>query len=93
MSVSKSNVESLEQIHNLPQNQTLEERVGKLEELAKVKSLRTCHEYSQCGLRKNGKYNIDPDGDLVGHEPFEVFCDFGAGWIICSRKKSRDRDC
>ena len=50
----------------------LEDRVAKLEELAKIGTLRSCYEYSQYGLKTNGHYMIDPDGGLIGQEPFQV---------------------
>ena len=50
----------------------LEERVAKLEDLAKVGTLRSCSEYSRFGLKKSGPYMIDPDGSLLGEEPFQV---------------------
>ena len=57
----------------------LEDRVSKLEELAKVGTLRTCAEYAQYGLKTSGLYMVDPDGPLLGHPPFQVFCNFDAG--------------
>ena len=57
----------------------LEDRVAKLEELAKVGTLRTCAEYAQYGLTTSGLYMVDPDGPLLGQPPFQVFCDFDAG--------------
>jgi len=61
--------------NQVTQNKTLEERVEHLEDLSKIKSLRSCHEYSLYGITTSGLYNIDPDGDLL-EEPIEVFCDF-----------------
>ena len=43
----------------------LESRVEKLEELAKIGTLRTCAEYAQYGLKTSGLYMIDPDGPLL----------------------------
>merc|ERR1712136_479323 len=60
--------------NQVTQNKTLEERVEHLEDLSKIKSLRSCHEYSLYGITTSGLYNIDPDGDLL-EEPIEVFCD------------------
>merc|ERR1712235_188839 len=57
----------------------IEDRVSKLEELAKIGTLRTCSEYAKFGLDADGQYLIDPDGPLMGHEPFKVFCNFTAG--------------
>ena len=50
----------------------LEGRVAKLEDLAKIGTLRSCYEYSQYGLKTSGPYLIDPDGGLIGQEPFQV---------------------
>jgi len=57
----------------------LEDRVTKLEDLAKIGTLRSCYEYSQYGLRTSGLYMIDPDGALIGQEPFQVYCNFTTG--------------
>ena len=59
--------------------QDLETRVAKLEELIKIGTLRSCAEYSQYGLKTDDYYLIDPDGPLLGHPPFRVFCNFTAG--------------
>ena len=61
--------------------QDLESRVAKLEELIRIGTLRSCAEYSQYGLKTNGFYQIDPDGPLLGHPPFQVFCNFTSGKI------------
>ena len=50
----------------------IEERLTKLEDLAKIGTLRSCFEYSQYGLKTSGAYMIDPDGGLIGQEPFQV---------------------
>ena len=60
----------------------LESRVDKLEELAKIGTLRTCAEYAQYGLKTSGLYMIDPDGPLLGQPPFQVFCDFKSGRYV-----------
>ena len=60
----------------------LEERVEKLEELAKIGTLRSCAEYAQYGLKSSGLYLVDPDGPLLGHPPFQVFCNFDAGGCV-----------
>ena len=60
-------------------NKTLEERVSNLEELSKIKTLRSCHEYAMYGITSSGNYSIDPDGELIGQEPFEVYCNFEDG--------------
>ena len=59
--------------------QDLEERVAKLEQLIRIGTLRSCAEYSQYGLKTDGFYMIDPDGPLLGHPPFQVFCNFTSG--------------
>ena len=51
----------------------LEARVAKLEELAKMNVLRSCAEYSQFGFSASGLYMVDPDGALLGEQPFQVF--------------------
>jgi len=63
-------------VDDMVQNKTLEERVSHLEDLAMIKSLRSCHEYSRYGITNSGLFTIDPDGDLVGLEPIEVYCNF-----------------
>ena len=57
-------------------NDSVEERLEHLEELSKIHTLRSCHEYDEYGINTSGKYFIDPDGPLVGIEPFEVYCNF-----------------
>jgi len=57
----------------------LEERVAKLEDIIKVTTLRSCSEYSNFGLTTSGYYMIDPDGPLIGQEPFQVLCNFTTG--------------
>ena len=54
------------------ENDNIEDRVTKLEDLAKIVTLRSCFEYSQYGLKTSGSYMIDPDGGLIGQEPFQV---------------------
>ena len=50
----------------------IEERVAKLDDLAKIGTLRSCFEYSKYGLKTSGPYMVDPDGGLIGQEPFQV---------------------
>ena len=80
-SISNEDFESfkLEMTHLRSRQDELESRVDKLEELAKIGTLRTCAEYAQYGLKTSGLYMIDPDGPLLGHPPFQVFCDFKSG--------------
>ena len=63
--------------------QDIEERVSKLEQLARIGTLRSCSEYAKYGLDSSGPYIIDPDGPLLGQEPFQVYCNFtsGLGWF------------
>jgi len=53
--------------------------VSKLEQLARIGTLRSCSEYARYGLETSGDYTIDPDGPLLGHQPFKVFCNFTSG--------------
>ena len=48
------------------------ERVDKLEQLSKYKTLRTCQEISNRGLTLSGMYDIDPDGQGIGYEPITL---------------------
>ena len=63
-------------LKNADDDDSLEKRVEKLEELSKFKTLRSCQELSNRGLRKSGSYDIDPDGEGIGYGPITVFCDF-----------------
>ena len=64
---------------NTKTGDALEDRVEKLEEIAKYKTLRTCNELSNRGLTLSGIYSIDPDGEGIGYEPIEVYCNFEKG--------------
>ena len=64
---------------NHQREQDLEARVAKLEELIRIGTLRSCAEYSQYGMKTDGLYMIDPDGPLLGHPPFQIFCNFTSG--------------
>ena len=57
----------------------LDERVGHLENLARSKLFRSCHEMYQQGINKTGFYEIDPDGESKGELPIEVYCNFEYG--------------
>ena len=57
-------------------DKSVEERLQHLEELSKIHTLRSCNEYDEYGINTSGTYFIDPDGPLVGIEPFEVHCNF-----------------
>ena len=48
----------------------IEERLSHVEELSKIKVARTCEELARHGVRKNGLYHIDPDGELIGKNYF-----------------------
>ena len=48
----------------------IEERLSYVEELSKIKVARTCEELARHGVRKNGLYHIDPDGELIGKNYF-----------------------
>jgi len=67
-------------------NESLEERVEeleaqveRLEELAKIHTLRSCSEYAMFGVTKSGFYEVDPDGPLIGNPPFTAYCRFTGG--------------
>ena len=85
----RSSNENLSNKYNdlMSRQDILEDRVEKLEELAKVGTLRTCAEYAQYGLTTSGLYMVDPDGPLLGQPPFQVFCNFDAGkdYIFCAK--------
>ena len=36
---------------------------------------RTCREYYENGSCQDGIYKVDPDGNGIGMEPFDVYCD------------------
>jgi len=57
---------------------SLEDRVDYLEEVSKIKVLRTCAEMEQHGVKTSGFYNLDPDGDNIGNAPIRAYCDFEA---------------
>jgi len=76
--VNKANMKefSTKQDHFVLKNKTLEQRVEHLEDLSRTQVLRSCHEYLAFGITTSGYFMIDPDGTLIGHPPFEVFCNF-----------------
>jgi len=57
----------------------LEAQVERLEELAKIHTLRSCSEYAMFGVTKSGFYEVDPDGPLIGNPPFTAYCSFVGG--------------
>ena len=59
-----------------PLDPSLEDRLEKLESLARIGTLRSCEEYSKYGIKTSGVYNIDPDGLLIGKPPIQVICTF-----------------
>ena len=54
----------------------LEDRVEKLEQLSKYKTLHTCHELASRGVTLSGVYDVDPDGDGIGQPPIQAYCNF-----------------
>jgi len=70
-------------------NKTVEERLANLELLT---TLRSCYEYSMFGISTSGTYAIDPDGPLMGDEPFEVFCRFENGIAITEIIHDKDEE-
>jgi len=60
-------------------NKTIEERIETLEEKSKLNIRRSCYEYSTYGLTTSGIYQIDPDGELIGSEPINVYCNLTDG--------------
>ena len=61
------------------QNQIIQQRMHKLEEITKTLALRSCYEYMEYGIKTPGMYYIDPDGRLGVGAPFPVNCDFESG--------------
>jgi hypothetical protein len=60
-------------------DQSVEERLDYLEEISKVKVLRSCDELAAHGVSKSDFYEIDPDGELIGSPPITVYCNFNTG--------------
>ena len=54
----------------------LEERVEKVEELGKLNMVRHCQDLADQGVKKNGFYYGDPDGNGIGEEPLQMECEF-----------------
>ena len=48
-------------------------------DMTTTKILRTCHELEQNGAQTSGMYLIDPDGEMIGDDPINVYCDFKDG--------------
>ena len=48
-------------------------------DMTTTKILRTCHELEQIGVQTSGMYLIDPDGEMMGDAPINVYCDFKNG--------------
>ena len=78
MNQMKNLTQKIQELEKNKEDPYLEVRVEKLEQLAKIGTLRSCEEYSAYGIRSSGTYPIDPDGILVGSPPFNVFCRFDA---------------
>ena len=53
-----------------------------VEEASKAKILRSCEELARHGVRKNGDYLVDPDGELLSQDPIMVHCIFNEGPAI-----------
>ena len=79
--LEKEKTEFLMRIETLEKNNAkdVEERLENLEELSKIKILRTCAELQQHGIDRNGIFLVDPDGELIGEEPIYVYCNFDEG--------------
>ena len=77
--VTVAEMEEMFERRILQTKEDIEDRVAKLEQLARIGTLRSCAEYSRYGLKSSGMYNIDPDGPLLGSEPFQVYCNFETG--------------
>ena len=69
-------LENGKMIENDGNGDYIEERVEKLEQMSKYKTLRTCQELASRGLTLSGIYEIDPDGNTIGLGPIQVYCDF-----------------
>ena len=69
----------------------IEERLAHVEELSKIKVLRSCEELARHGVSKNGIYEVDPDGELVGYDPISVYCTFDNGIAITEVKHSYEK--
>jgi len=69
----------LKSTEEAPSNNCIEERLNKLEQLAKLNTLRNCHEYFNFGITTSGLFTIDPDGPLTGNQAFDVYCSFENG--------------
>ena len=63
-------------------NDDFEERLEFVEEMTKVKTLRSCEELARHGIAKSGMYQIDPDGELISNDPIRVNCIFKNGQAI-----------
>ena len=62
-----------------------------VEELSKIKVLRTCEELARHGISTDGLYTIDPDGEMIGYNPIEVYCAFDVdGNVVTEVKHFQD---
>lgn len=77
--------------NKIQNNSTLEKRLNQVEELSKIKLLRTCEELARHGISTDGLYTIDPDGELIGYDPIEVYCAFDVdGNVVTEVKHFQD---
>ena len=75
-SIGNGKLEYESKVNEPDHRDSIEERVEKLEQLSKYKTLRTCQELASHGLTLSGIYEIDPDGADIGLGPIQVYCDF-----------------
>ena len=75
-SIGNGKLEYESKVNEPDHRDSIEERVEKLEQLSKYKTLRTCQELASRGLTLSGIYEIDPDGADIGLGPIQVYCDF-----------------
>ena len=54
----------------------INDRVGTLEELSKLRMAPTCEHLSMYGVSKSGSYNINLNKNAIGANPVEVHCNF-----------------
>ena len=47
-----------------------------------VKLAKTCDDLARCGLTESGRYELDPDGPMIGKEPISVYCNFATNSTV-----------